>query len=365
MGQVSVTIDVTGLAADDYLFAPSPLAELGSALHVIAEPAHHPTRSGWVNAMSAALDPELLERIIDMDFLWRTSRADMFLPSVPEAQLAAELDTVDRLDDESWVNAALITSSCGTIALHREFGSPLVDPRACDLALERSAARGPRARAFVEFILEQPVQAREKVRRLLEDCERAFFDHIWRRVVVDLQADARLKRDLLAGYGLERALSAVSSAVTLNGSSTRIVVDKLQDNGTSARGRGVTFLPSAFGHPHLMVVHAPGWTPVIQYPAAGSAITDVLPLDDVERRLHALDSPIRLRLVRSLARGQRTTAELADIWRLTAPEVSRHLAVLREAGIISAVRRGRYVLYDLDQVAVARLGVDMIDALLR
>jgi DNA-binding transcriptional ArsR family regulator len=263
------------------------------------------------------------------------------------------------------VNAALITSSCGTIALHREFGSPLVDPRACDLALERSAARGPRARAFVEFILEQPVQAREKVRRLLEDCERAFFDHIWRRVVVDLQADARLKRDLLAGYGLERALSAVSSAVTLNGSSTRIVVDKLQDNGTSARGRGVTFLPSAFGHPHLMVVHAPGWTPVIQYPAAGSAITDVLPLDDVERRLHALDSPIRLRLVRSLARGQRTTAELADIWRLTAPEVSRHLAVLREAGIISAVRRGRYVLYDLDQVAVARLGVDMIDALLR
>lgn len=365
MGQVSVTIDVTGLANDEYYFAPSPLAELGSALHVLAEPAHHPTRTGWVAALSASLDPELLDRIIDMDFLFRTSRADMFLPSHPEENLAAELDAVDLLDDETWANTALITSSCGTLALHTEFGSPLIDDRARDLARDRASARGPRAVAFVDFVLERPARARERVRQLLEDSEREFFGGVWARVLVGLTADARLKRDLLATYGLDRVLSAVSSAITLNDSGTRIVVDKLQDKGTSAVGAGMTFLPSVFTHPHLMVVHAPGWRPVIQYPAAGSALTDFIPFEDVERRLHALDSPIRLRLVRSLALAHRTNAELAEIWNLTPPEVSRHLAVLRDAGVITAMRRGRYVLYVLDQVAVARLGVDMIDALIR
>jgi DNA-binding transcriptional ArsR family regulator len=158
---------------------------------------------------------------------------------------------------------------------------------------------------------------------------------------------------------------ANSPAITLDEPGTRIVVDKLQDNGTSAVGAGVTFLPSAFGHPHLMVVHAPGWQPVIQYPAAGSAVVDLLPLEAIERRLHALDSPIRLRIARSLARGPTTTAALAEFWGLTAPEVSRHLAILREAAVLTATRRGRHVLYELDQAAIARLGIDMIEALLR
>jgi DNA-binding transcriptional ArsR family regulator len=365
MVQVSVTIDVAGLANEDFLFAASSLAELGSALHLLAEPNHHPSRIGWVTAVSAAMDPELLDRIIDMDFLWRTSRADMFLPSKPADALTDELDAVDRLTDETWVGAALITSSCGTIALRGELGSPLVDERARALARERASLRGPRAVSFVDFVLDHPDRARADVRRLLEDCDRAFFAASWDRVLVSLRADARLKRDLLATYGLARALTAVSSAIALDGTGTKIVVDKLQDNGTSAVGSGVTFLPSTFGHPHLMVVHAPGWKPVIQYPAAGPAISDVLPLEEMELRLHALDSPIRLRLARSLARGQRTTAELAWAWNLTPPEVSRHLAVLRDAGLISSTRRGRFVFYELDQIAIVRLGVEMIDALLR
>ena len=362
---MSVTIDVTGLTTSDYRFAPSALAELGSALHLLVEPNHHPTRSGWVAAVTAAVPPELLDRIVEMDYLWRTSRSDLFLPAVPDVELAHELDRIDGLADEVWVGAALITSSCGTVALHRDLGSPLVDDRARDLARERAASRGPRQSAFVDFVLEHPADARAAVRRLLEDCDREFFARAWERIVVDLAADARLKRDLLAAYGLDRALSAVSPAVTLNRAGNRIVVDKLQDNGTSAGDAGVTFLPSAFGHPHLMVVHAPGWSPVIQYPTATSAIGDVVALDEIQLRLRALDHPARLRIARSLMRGHRTTAELADAWNLTAPEVSRHLAMLREAGIVTSVRSGRYVLYELDQDAVARFGLDLLDALLR
>ena len=57
-------------------------------------------------------------------------------------------------------------------------------------------------------------------------------------------------------------------------------------------------------------------------------ITDV-------RVLAALAHPVRLRLLRTLARGPHTTGELAHAWELSPPEVSRHLAVLRRAGLLT------------------------------
>ncbi|WP_329111387.1 metalloregulator ArsR/SmtB family transcription factor [Micromonospora sp. NBC_01699] len=104
---------------------------------------------------------------------------------------------------------------------------------------------------------------------------------------------------------------------------------------------------------------------MVQYPAGEPGSADPVPLDLVQRRLHALDHPVRMRLFRTLARGPHTTRELADAWRLTDPEVSRHLAVLRKAGLVSTHRANRYVQYRLDLSATARLGVDLIEAILR
>ncbi|NUK19556.1 ArsR/SmtB family transcription factor, partial [Streptomyces lunaelactis] len=82
-------------------------------------------------------------------------------------------------------------------------------------------------------------------------------------------------------------------------------------------------------------------------------------------RMEALAHPMRMRLCRNLARAPYTTSELADAYGITAPEVSRHLAVLKKAGLISTRRRGRYVLHQLDVTAVARLGSDFLETVLR
>ncbi len=63
--------------------------------------------------------------------------------------------------------------------------------------------------------------------------------------------------------------------------------------------------------------------------------------------------------------GAYTTSELVDVHGMSAPEISRHLAVLRKAGLITARRRGRYVLHQLDLSKVARLGSDFIEGVLR
>jgi DNA-binding transcriptional ArsR family regulator len=362
---VSVSIDVSGVAYDEYVFAPSPLSDLGSALHLLVEPAHHDQQAGWITATRTQIDPDLMDRIITADYLWRTSRSDMLLPSRPKTTLLEELDVLDRLDDEAWVQTALMTSSCGVVPLRDDLASPLVDDTARHVARQRAAARGARQLDFVDSILADPPAARAWLRRLLEDCATGFFNAAWRRVAARLVADARSKRDILTRHGLPRALAAVSSAVTLSPSGERIIVDKLQDRSASAVGSGVTFTPSAFSHPHLLVVYAPGWQPVIHYPLLDTPTEPTVSVTEIQQRLRALDHPVRLRLVRSLALAPQTTAQLAQSWLLTAPEVSRHLALLKQAGVISARREGRYVNYEFDPAITARLGTDLIEAVLR
>lgn len=85
----------------------------------------------------------------------------------------------------------------------------------------------------------------------------------------------------------------------------------------------------------------------------------------LQLRLEALAHPMRMRLCRNLARSPYTTGELADSHSITPPEVSRHLSVLKKAGLVTTRRRGRYVLHQLDLTVVARLGSDFLEGVLR
>lgn len=361
---MTLRIDISGLPSGRLRFAASPLAELTAMLHVLAEPAHHPQLAGWAADVWAGLAPTLAERLREAEFLWRSSRADFLVPARPRPTLAEELDDVDRIDDETYVTAALITT-CGSNRIHFGTPSPLTDTTARDRALDLAQARGALQEAFAERLLADPAAVRARVRDTLEQCAEAFFDAAWRDVAAQLTADLRVKNDLLKRQGIGAALASISSAVTLSPDGNRIIVDKLQDSATTAHGTGVTFLPSAFGRPHLVAVHAPGWQPVVQYPVAEPSPSTPVSLETVSLRLEALAHPVRLRLLRTLARGPHTTGELAHAWELSPPEVSRHLAVLRRAGLLIAQRQGRYVRYTVNLPDLTTLGTDLLAAVLR
>jgi DNA-binding transcriptional ArsR family regulator len=177
-------------------------------------------------------------------------------------------------------------------------------------------------------------------------------------------ADARHKTDLLHRKGLLEALASVSSAVTLDEAAGRITVDKLGNGHTTAAG-SLLLVPTSLGWPHLMVLHRFGWQPVLHYPAGSPELAAPPSVEQLGLRLTALSHPVRMRLCRQLARSSFTTTELARTHNMTAPEISRHLAVLRKAGLTTTRRRGRYVLHQLDVTMVARLGSDFLEGILR
>ena len=69
----------------------------------------------------------------------------------------------------------------------------------------------------------------------------------------------------------------------------------------------------------------------------------------------ALADPVRREIVELLAGGEVTAGAIADRFPVSRPAVSRHLRVLREAGLVRATERGRERVYRLDRAPLAEL----------
>lgn len=72
-------------------------------------------------------------------------------------------------------------------------------------------------------------------------------------------------------------------------------------------------------------------------------------------RLRALADPVRWTIVDELRGGTRCACVLAEVAGVSAPLLSHHLKVLREAGLITSAKRGRWIDYTLDDEALDRL----------
>ena len=62
----------------------------------------------------------------------------------------------------------------------------------------------------------------------------------------------------------------------------------------------------------------------------------------------ALSDPTRREILRLLRDRAKTAGEIGSHFDMTGATVSHHLSVLREAGLISDDRRGKYIYYELN-----------------
>jgi len=74
----------------------------------------------------------------------------------------------------------------------------------------------------------------------------------------------------------------------------------------------------------------------------------------------ALGNPARLTLVRTLRDGERCVCDLVHAVGLGWSTTSRHLDVLRDAGVVASEKRGQKIFYRLELACVAHF-VDCLD----
>src|SRR5262245_64010945 len=82
--------------------------------------------------------------------------------------------------------------------------------------------------------------------------------------------------------------------------------------------------------------------------------------DELAPLFKAVADPMRLRLLSLIAchdGGESCVCDLLEAFDVTAPSISYHLKILREAGLISSERRGTWVYYRVNPKAMARMSV--------
>jgi ArsR family transcriptional regulator len=75
----------------------------------------------------------------------------------------------------------------------------------------------------------------------------------------------------------------------------------------------------------------------------------------VAGRFKVLSEPIRLRLLQSLERGEASVGALAERLGTTQPNVSKHLKILQDAGLVSRRQEGNTAWYSIADPSVFAL----------
>jgi DNA-binding transcriptional ArsR family regulator len=81
---------------------------------------------------------------------------------------------------------------------------------------------------------------------------------------------------------------------------------------------------------------------------------DPLQPQSCARKLSALAAPERLRIIQCLRDGPRNVSEIAALMQLELVNVSHHLNVLHNAGLVQREKQGRFVVYSLPPGALQK-----------
>ena len=83
----------------------------------------------------------------------------------------------------------------------------------------------------------------------------------------------------------------------------------------------------------------------------------------IARRFRVIGEPMRIRILDRLRDGEATVAELTSSLGTSQQNVSKHLGVLRQAGIVGRRKSGNYVYYSIVDDGVLALCEDVCGSL--
>jgi DNA-binding transcriptional ArsR family regulator len=189
--------------------------------------------------------------------------------------------------------------------------------------------------------LEHP---RREVRRLADVVEAYWGRAIqpsWPRIQAFLDADIAHRARRLAQGGPAELFADLHPDVAW--ASGRLDAVSARTATIELAGRGPVLMPSAFQWARPATIELAPWQPTLIYPARGIAT-----LWDAGTR--AADGLVRLlgttrAAILAALDAPRSTADVAQLLSISPAGASHHLTTLRDAGLASARREGRTVLY--------------------
>lgn len=209
--------------------------------------------------------------------------------------------------------------------------------------------RGPRLRALY-------ADPQARLARVAEEIEAYWglaLAPYWARIRGVLDADVFHRARQVAEHGAGHVINDLHSALRWEGNALRLV-RRTRPLSREAAGAGLLLVPSVFLGPDLLTRMTPPDPPQLAYPARGVGSLWESRSVTTSAAVAAVLGRSRTRLLTELETPASTT-ELAGRTGISAPGVSQHLTALRDAGLVTAHRAGRSVLYARTAVAESLL----------
>lgn len=224
--------------------------------------------------------------------------------------------------------------------------------RAADVRAELDAwdvPRTPRLRALYD----DPEKGLDRLAGEIRAYWAAAIEPYWPRIRTLMEGDLLYRARMLAEGGVHRMLSDLDANVSWQGERLHLA-HRFCRGVRPLDGRGLLLVPSVFAWPRIFSITVPPFQPTLRYPPRGVATLWESERRDPPAALAAVLGPTRARLLAELDQPA-STRELAVRTGLSEPGANQHLTALRKAGLCSAHRTGRYVLYARTTVAEALL----------
>ena len=81
----------------------------------------------------------------------------------------------------------------------------------------------------------------------------------------------------------------------------------------------------------------------------------------MDETMRALADPTRREILRALRKQDLSAGDIAARFDMTAPSISHHLNVLKEAGLVTAERDGRHIIYTLNSTTLQDLMQELVE----
>ncbi|HTS74375.1 MAG TPA: DUF5937 family protein [Gaiellaceae bacterium] len=358
-----ITFRFVSEPAESIAFSYSPLLEAVLSLHVLSEPKHHPLQHPWVRR-ARLLPAPLRRRIAAFRFAYDGFVPEFLVPSpgTPYGTFEEELHELQAFDE-----ATLALGFLRPLWDHRGERDErlLEDERVREHVLRRAGHLGGDA-SLAGLIFEEPRELAARFAELLDQYWQAAFAEEWEALeprLAETVADAGRR---LAGDGVYSYLTGLSPQLLIDPGGREIRRDLPHEHTVEVGPHSeLVLVPSAYVWPHVRVNCDAPWPAAIVYPApfALAAGRSKLPTEDVVHVLRALADDTRLRALKLIAAGERSTQELAPLIGISQAGLSKHLRLLARAGLVEARRDGYYVLYSLRSDRIATLSESVLDFL--
>ncbi|MGW6568483.1 DUF5937 family protein [Streptomyces sp. NPDC054975] len=325
-------------------FAVSPMWEVVTSFRLLREATDPPLHRRW----AAQVRPRLSGAGLDSGWLAELIPGHGFLadflnptPTTPFPTLAAELAAIRATPPEQVLQDVEILA----------MKEPADDVRR---SADRSVDRSPdRAHGRLRLLREAPEAALEKVTDEIETYWEIALAPYWARIRRLLEADVFHRARQVAEHGSARVLSELHETVRWDDGTLRLVRRHCALTRDEV-GSGLLLVPSAFAWPRVLTRAVAPDPPQLAYPARGIGSLWEPRTSSATEAVAAVIGRSRTLLLAELDIPTSTT-QLAAHCGLSAAGVSQHLTALRNAGLVTAHRAGRSVLYARTSVADALL----------